>query len=209
MRIMPALLRRVSIIVLLAVGLSLAAPASAITLDQVVGLARAGVTDAIILALIDRDKTIFAIEPDQIVTLQRNGLSEPVILALLKSGRAEGDEAARADAANTAAFIASTLAPGPELVIVGHGPERPNVPTHSFYASPPAPIVVGSAVVAAPFFDRYADASFRHRATRSTGPRRAAEPRALCYAETRTATSVRPLTYVTECPASMQPRRNR
>ena len=49
--------------------------------------------------------------------------------------------------------------------------------------------------------------SFRHRATRSYGSRRTNEPRALCYAEVNSPRSVRPLTYVTECPAVMQPRR--
>ena len=53
-----------------------AAAASAVTLDQVVALAKAGVTDTVILALIDRDQTVFAIEPEQIVKLQRDGLSE-------------------------------------------------------------------------------------------------------------------------------------
>jgi hypothetical protein len=200
---MPAFIRPALVIALAVAGLSLAVPVSAITLDQVVGLAKSGVTDAVILALLDRDKTIFAIEPEQIVKLQRDGLSETVILALLKSGRAEGDDAARADAANTAAFIASTLAPGPELVIVGHGPERPDVPVHSFYASPPP------AIFAAPYLDPYFDSSFRHRGTRSYGSRKGGEPRALCYAETRTATSVRPLTYVTQCPAALQSKRSR
>src|SRR5579872_3521996 len=102
------------------------APASAVTIDQIVALAHAGVTDAVILALIDRDKTIFPIEAEQIITLQRDGLSEKVILAMLKSGREEGDEAARADAASNAAATLASLAPGPETVIVGHGPEVPN-----------------------------------------------------------------------------------
>jgi len=58
-----------------AVLVLLASPASAVTLDQVLSLAHAGVTDAVILALIDRDRTIFAVEPEQIVALQREGLS--------------------------------------------------------------------------------------------------------------------------------------
>jgi hypothetical protein len=136
-RNMRAFLRTILAAVVIAAGHPQPAHASPLTVEQIVGLARAGVTDAIILALIDRDRTIFAIEPDQIVALQRDGVSEPVILAMLKSGRAEGDDAARADAADTAAFIRSTLAPAPELVIVGHGPERPNT-AHSdgFYSAP-------------------------------------------------------------------------
>src|SRR4249920_2687601 len=94
-----AMLRKLLVIGALGIGLLIPSAASAITVDQVVALAKSGVTDTVILALIDRDRTVFAIEPEQIVSLQRDGLSERVILAMLKSGRAEGEQAARADAA--------------------------------------------------------------------------------------------------------------
>ena len=176
--------------------------ALAITVDQVVALAKSGVTDTVILALIDRDRTVFAIEPEQIVSLQRDGLSEPVILAMLKSGRAEGDQAARADAAYNSAWIASALTTEPQTVTVGHGPDRPNTPhVDGFYSGPPATF--------APY---YYGPAFGYRAS-SAGARRAApartratEPKALCYAQIHTQTaSSRP--YVTECPAVMQPAR--
>jgi len=124
--------------------------ALAVTVDEIVGLSRAGVTDAIILALIDRDKSILAIGPDDIVKLQREGVSQAVIVAMLKSGRAEGDDAARVDAADTAAFIASRLGPEPDLLIVGHGPDRPNASYRDGFYPPGAdpyyvlPYVVGS-----------------------------------------------------------------
>jgi hypothetical protein len=110
----------------LVVALGFPVTAYAVTIDEIVGLSRAGVTDAVILALIDRDKTIFAMQPGEILDLQRQGVSERVILAMLSSGRTEGDDAARADAADTAAFIRSRLDVGPDVVIVGHGPDRPN-----------------------------------------------------------------------------------
>src|SRR5437667_2735929 len=62
------------------------AAASAVTVDQIVALSKAGVTDTVILALIDRDRTIFPIEPEQLVALKREGVSEAVIIAMLKSG---------------------------------------------------------------------------------------------------------------------------
>src|SRR3954469_7817520 len=88
-------------------------PAFAITIDQIVSLAKSGVTDTVILALIDRDRTVFAIEPEQIVSLQRDGLSENVILAMVKSGRAEGEQQARAEAAANYGWIMSNLATEP------------------------------------------------------------------------------------------------
>src|SRR5712692_2837312 len=123
---MRAMTRRFVVVGVVAFTLLAPTAAGAVTVDQVVALVQAGVTDAVILALIDRDRTIFAIEPEQIVKLQRDGLSQAVILAMLKSGREEGEQAARADAAYNTASIAAALAPAPQLVIVGHGPDRPN-----------------------------------------------------------------------------------
>ena len=90
--------------------------ASAVTVEQIVALSRAGVTDAVLLALIDRDQSVFAIEPPQLVTLKETGVSEAVILAMLKSGRQSLPEVATA----TPPMV------GPQIIIVGHGPDTPN-----------------------------------------------------------------------------------
>jgi hypothetical protein len=184
------------------------AAASAVTLDQILALKGAGVTDAVVLALIDRDRTVFSIEPEQIVSLQRSGLSEMVIVALLKSGRDEGDQAARADSAYNAAAISAALAPAPELVIVGHGPDRPNTPEHPFYSSPPPPFYMP-----VPYGIPSYAGSFtwsRHRQDAPPyGARRFDTPRSLCYAQVNTPRTTAPLSFVTECPAVMQPARRR
>jgi hypothetical protein len=174
------------------------APVSAVTVDQVIELAHAGVTDAIILALIDRDKTIFTIDPEQIVALQRDGLSESVIVAMLKSGREEGEEAARADAASKAAWIIASMNAAPELVIVGRGPDRPNAAQDGFNPGPP---------VLVPSFMP----SFRRSATPPYGARRFDTPRQLCFAQVTVARPGATLlpAFVTECPAVMQPGRKR
>jgi len=194
---MGAMIRRVVMLGCLSVLLLAPRAASAITVDQVVALAKSGVTDTVILALIDRDRSVFAIEPEQITALQRDGLSEAVILAMLKSGRAEGDQAARADAAYNAAWIASSLTTEPVSISVGHGPDRPNTPhIDGFYSGPPTSF----------YGPDYYGPAFRYRAP-SLGSRRSSEPRALCYAQisTQRATNQRP--FVTECPSIMQPRR--
>jgi hypothetical protein len=111
---------------------------SAVTVEQVMSLSRAGVSEAVILALIDRDRTVFTIEPAQVVALQQDGLSEPIILAMLKSGRQEGEEAARAEATATAAAITADVESFPSVAFVGHGPDRPNtMHAHGFYSVPP------------------------------------------------------------------------
>jgi hypothetical protein len=144
---------------------ALSGTASAVTVDQIVALTKAGVSESLILALIERDKTVFTIEPEQLVKLQRDGVREAVILAMLKSGRAEGDAQARADSAQKAEMVLSTLSPVPEVVLLGHGPDYPNVATH-FYSSAPTvnllPVPYGFPY-GVPYASDYAP---RHRARR-------------------------------------------
>jgi hypothetical protein len=206
------------VFVFLAGLMALASSASAVTTDQVVALKKAGVSDAVILALMERDHTVFSIAPEQIVALQREGLSETLIIAMLKSGQ-DADEAARAESAYSNAVIAAAMAPGPEILIVGHGPERPNTyhydgfftnannpylfPLHSgsylpSYGSPYEGYVPGAVPVVGPrFAPRVSARGDRYRQTR-----------ALCYAQVASSASrSSSLTYVTECPPVLQPSR--
>ena len=182
---------------ILAAGLLLApATASAVTIDQIVSLSKAGVSEAVILALLDRDGSILAIEPDQIVALKREGLSDSLIMAMLRNGRPEGDEAARAVSDANAAAILSSLAlsaaPTPNLVIVGHGPERPDTYS-SFYS--------GRRRFDLPYDYAYSvthKGGYKDYRGDSYG-----RDRALCLAQVNT-TGGRGPSYVTECPAVMQ-----
>src|SRR5262245_7783960 len=137
------------------------AAASAVTLDQVVALSKSGVSEPIILALIDREKTVFTIEPEQLVQLRRDGLSETIILAMLRSGRDEGEAAAAEAAALNTAAIMSTLSPVPEIVVIGRDPERPTdylnrYSAPAYWSAPPlvdvAPMYYGSAYYGAPAY---------------------------------------------------------
>ena len=190
-----------------------ASPAAAVTTDQVVALKKAGVSDAVILALIERDRTVFSIAPEQIVALQREGLSEALIIAMLRSGQ-EADEAVRAESSYASAVVAAAIAPGPEILIVGHGPTRPNTyHRDGFFVNAPSspylfPPYYGSFSYGLPYssYDQR-----RHVAPLFT-PRtdRRFQSRALCYAQMSTSASrSSSLGYVTECPPLLQPRRIR
>jgi len=124
---------RLAILAIAAAAALAPARASALTVDEIVSLSRAGVTDTVILALIDRDKTIFTIEPEQLVTLKQQGVSEAVILAMLKSGREEGERAAQAASDLTAALIMAERSPGPEVLVPSRGPEVNGPYTNGFY----------------------------------------------------------------------------
>ena len=122
------------------------AAASAVTREEIVRLSKSGVSDEVILALVDRDKTIFTISPDDLVALKRDGVSEAVLLAMLKSGRQEGEAAFAQQAAQAAADSAAAAWLAPNVVVVGHGPDRPNTGYRDGYYVPPRPL---------PFYDTY------------------------------------------------------
>jgi hypothetical protein len=194
--------RRLLTFGVLAAALLTPRAASAITVDQIVALAKSGVTDVVILALIDRDRTVFAIAPEQIVSLQRDGISEKVLLAMLRSGRDEGELAARADSASNSAWIAATLTSEPESISVGHGPDRPNTPhIDGFYSGPPAP-----SFYAAP----WTGSSFRGKSSRrSSSASVGVRTPMLCYAQISTQHVANQTPFVTVCPEVMQPGRER
>src|ERR1043166_4530795 len=179
--------------------------AAAATVDQIVALSKAGVSEPVILALIDRDKTIFDIEPERLVTLKQQGVSEAVILAMLKSGRTEGEQAAQAEAGARASAILTSLAVAPEVVIVGHGPEIPNT-THfgyPFYPGYDYPAYAGFGVgpsvlpIPIPYAGTFTAAQRRTEAHRD---------RMLCVAQTtgRGGPGGPVASWVTECPSVMQ-----
>jgi hypothetical protein len=182
--------------------------ASAVTVDQIVALTKAGVSEAVILALLDRDHTVLTIEPERLVVLKREGLSDAVITAMLKNGREEGEQAARAVSAEQAAALLPTLSAAPEVAIVGHGPDRPNTAhTEDLYAGLRDGVRIPSAIpyaspYAIPYGPPYAGAAYK----RSVNARRNAPrgDRLLCLAQVNMARGVGP-SYVTECPAVMQP----
>jgi hypothetical protein len=73
-------------ILLLLLPLS-AAPAEAVTVRDLIELTRAGLSDDVLLALIEVDRGVFAIDTDTLKTLKKAGVSERVIVALVRSGR--------------------------------------------------------------------------------------------------------------------------
>lgn len=64
-----------------------AAPVYAVSIRDIVQLSRAGLSDEIIIALIETDKTVFTLSTEQIVDLKRAGVSDRVIVTMLQQGR--------------------------------------------------------------------------------------------------------------------------
>jgi len=128
-----------TVLVLLAL---LPATASAVSVDQIVALSQAGVSDEVLLALIDRDGSVFTIEPEQLATLKRAGVSQAVVLAMLKSGRQP--LIASPESTEPLRMVA------PDITVVGHGPDIPNASSSQNYVMFAPPLAGGALVFVGP-----------------------------------------------------------
>jgi hypothetical protein len=133
MRIMPP----VALLLALLPGI-----ASALTVQEVAALSKAGVSDEVLLTLIERDKTIFTIDNDQLIALTRDRVSEKLVLAMLRSGRQEPPSPA------PAATVTHAVPADPSAVMFGHGPSKPN----TYHEFDQLGLVGLSVVHAAPYF---------------------------------------------------------
>jgi len=150
----------------LAVGLALyPVRADAITLREVVELAKAGVGEEVLLALIEIDQRVFPVDPATIRALKDAGVSEKVIVAIVRSGRTPA--APRALDEVDPVFIAPDPPP-PQVVVVER--ERPVVREISV----PVPIYVAVPVERdSSVHDRHSKSAHDDRDDRSRKP---AEP---------------------------------
>jgi hypothetical protein len=194
-------MRRVLIVLLVLFALGAAAPVRAATVEDIVALTRAGVAEPVILALIERDKSIFTIDAAQLAALQADGVTEPVILAMLKSGRGEAEQAIRAENEMRLANLAATSAPGPQIVVVGHGPDRPN-------AAPDEEAAAPESMVPVPYFAPVGVPVESHRG-RHGRHGMVAPPilSSLCVTQVPSTSSVtgRGVGFLTPCPSTLQP----
>ena len=85
---MRRLLKVVARLVLVVSAITVfAARAEAVTLREIVELTRAGLSDDVLLALIEIDQRVFPVDPDTLKMLKDAGVSPAVIVAIVRSGR--------------------------------------------------------------------------------------------------------------------------
>ncbi len=75
------------LVMVVAVLTASAVRAEAITLREIVELTKAGLSDEVLLALIEVDQRVFSIDSETVKSLQDAGVSPRVIVAIVKSGR--------------------------------------------------------------------------------------------------------------------------
>src|SRR5579859_7005585 len=81
-------MHRRSLVAIVALVVSLAAGrAEAVTVRDVIELSKAGLSDSVLLTLIDVDRSVFSIDTDALKQLKSAGVSDAVIVAMIRSGR--------------------------------------------------------------------------------------------------------------------------
>lgn len=102
--------------------------ADAVTVRDVIELSKAGLSDSVLLALIDVDRSMFAIDTATLKQLKSAGVSDAVIVAMIHSGRDPRPP-------ETFEPVAQEPAPVPEA-------PPPPIDTAQEAAPPPAPYPV-------------------------------------------------------------------
>ena len=90
--------------------------AYAVTIRDLVALSKEGVSDAVLIALIETDGSRFKMTPDDVRSVRAQGLSDAVIVAMIRTRPAAAP--VRDDAA-----VPAAPAPPPELIILPRAPE--------------------------------------------------------------------------------------
>ena len=112
---------------LLATVVVLVAPgnASAVSTRDLIELSKAGLSDEVLVALIEADGTEFHLDAPKILALRAEGLSERVILAMIKNSR----PAPVPDSTPAEAAAPPQPSPGPQgdpyFVVIGEKPPEP------------------------------------------------------------------------------------
>jgi hypothetical protein len=133
-------MRRRSLVAILALVLSLAAGrAEAVTFRDVIELSKAGLSDSVLLALIDVDRSVFAIDATTLKQLKAAGVSDAVIVAMIKSGREARVEDAASPVVQEPAPMPDAQEPAPQPAAQPPLPYPVAVPVPIYIAVPIAP----------------------------------------------------------------------
>lgn len=109
-------MRRIALLILPLITL-FPPSASALTVRDVIELSRAGLSEDVILALIEVDPSVFPIDAATLKSLKQAGVSQRVILAMVRSGRTQPPSEA---AVPPAPVIEESRAPEPQVVVIDH-----------------------------------------------------------------------------------------
>jgi hypothetical protein len=140
-----------SLLLPMALALVILAPsrADAITIQEIMDMTRAGISDDVLLALIEVDRSVFPVDTATLTKLKQAGVSETVMVAIVKSGRTPvpAPEAPPVD-------VAPQTPPEPQVVYVDR---EPTVIREIHEVVVPVPVYVAVGSVGSPRIRHHAD----------------------------------------------------
>jgi len=98
--------------------------AEAVSIRDIIELSKAGLSDSVLLALIEVDRTVFTIDTATIRKLKDSGVSDVVIVAMIRSGR-EQPPAPPPAPPQAPTNEQPDPPPQPQVVVVDHHDQQP------------------------------------------------------------------------------------
>jgi hypothetical protein len=100
--------------------------ADAITVRDVIELSKAGLSDEVLLALIDMDRNVFTLDAATMKALKDGGVSDKVMLALIRSGRTPATvPTAPVPQPQSAPAPQAQADPEPRVIVIDHHDSQP------------------------------------------------------------------------------------
>lgn len=110
-------MRRLLLPLALAFVLGFAAPAQAVTLRDLIDLSRSGLSDDILIALVEAEQSVFRLDAVAVQQLKQQGLSDRLLIHLLQTPTLR-EEAARNDQLAYGPAPAPVVQQAPEVVVI-------------------------------------------------------------------------------------------
>jgi hypothetical protein len=109
--------RRTALILLTVLALA-AGRAEAVSIRDVIELSKAGLSEQVLLALIEVDRGVFVIDTPTLKRLKEAGVTDAVIVAMIRSGRTP--PAQDPEPVPAAESTVSTARPDPQVIVIDH-----------------------------------------------------------------------------------------
>ena len=124
-------MRRLPTILIALALLVFASAANALTARDVIELSKAGVSDQVLLALIQVDRRVYTIDAEAVKSMKAGGVSDTVMLAMINAGREDTPPPTAASSEAPAVPVDGAaqagMAPQPQVVVIDHTSSQPAV----------------------------------------------------------------------------------
>ena len=127
---MPFRRTLLTLLAVLALVLGGAGRAEALNIRDIIELSKAGLSDQVLIALIEVDRGVFSVDTDTLKKLKNEGVSDPVIVAMIRSGRmpAPAVQPAPVQITDPAPAEETSREREPQVIVIDHHDQQPAAP---------------------------------------------------------------------------------